>query len=313
MSRNQDIFASQTPTCSSCNENQKLVTDPEYGEIICAECGMIISDKLDEISKPEWRHNFASREEINKNKRNTTGLPTSLARYDMGLATIIAKTNRDAKGQKIDAAMSSIMDRLRMWDFRIQTHTPTGKNLKQAFDQLDMLKDKLGLTEAAVEKAAYIYRKAQQRQFMRGRSISAVLNAAVYIACREVGISRRLRDIATISNVKYKFLARTYRLLVFELDLKIPVVDPMKCIAKVANNVNVSEKTVRQAIRIMNDLIDKEISAGKHPMALAAAALYLSCIKADENITQGNISNAAGITEITIRNRLKDLKSMLFS
>jgi transcription initiation factor TFIIB len=236
------------------------------------------------------------------------GNPTSLARYDMGLATIIAKTDRDAKGQKMDGAIASAMNRLRMWDFRIQTYTSTDKNLKQAFDQLDILSDRLGLTEAAVEEAAYIYRKAQQRQFMRGRSISAVLDAAVYIACREIGISRKLKDIATISNVKYKFLARTYRLLVFELDLKVPVTDPMKCIARVANNANLSEKVKRQAIRIMNDLINRKISAGKNPMALAATVLYLSCIKTDQNITQGNISNAAGVTEITIRNRLKDLK-----
>ena len=170
------------------------------------------------------------------------------------------------------------------------------------------MRDRLGLTEAAVEEAAYIYRKAQQRQFMRGRSISAVLDAAVYIACREIGISRKLKDIATISNVKYKFLARTYRLLVFELDLKVPVTDPMRCIARVANNANLSEKVKRQAIRIMNDLINRKISAGKNPMTLAATVLYLSCIKTDQNITQGNISNAAGVTEITIRNRLKDLK-----
>jgi transcription initiation factor TFIIB len=291
-----------------CNENQKLVTDTESGEIICNKCGMVISDKMEEISKPEWRHNFNDRDGINKNKRNRTGNPTSLARYDMGLATIIAKTDRDAKGQKMDGAIASAMNRLRMWDFRIQTYTSTDKNLKQAFDQLDILSDRLGLTEAAVEEAAYIYRKAQQRQFMRGRSISAVLDAAVYIACREIGISRKLKDIATISNVKYKFLARTYRLLVFELDLKVPVTDPMKCIARVANNANLSEKVKRQAIRIMNDLINRKISAGKNPMALAATVLYLSCIKTDQNITQGNISNAAGVTEITIRNRLKDLK-----
>jgi transcription initiation factor TFIIB len=284
------------------------VTDTESGEIICNKCGMVISDKMEEISKPEWRHNFNDRDGINKNKRNRTGNPTSLARYDMGLATIIAKTDRDAKGQKMDGAIASAMNRLRMWDFRIQTYTSTDKNLKQAFDQLDILSDRLGLTEAAVEEAAYIYRKAQQRQFMRGRSISAVLDAAVYIACREIGISRKLKDIATISNVKYKFLARTYRLLVFELDLKVPVTDPMKCIARVANNANLSEKVKRQAIRIMNDLINRKISAGKNPMALAATVLYLSCIKTDQNITQGNISNAAGVTEITIRNRLKDLK-----
>ena len=97
------------------------------------------------------------------------------------------------------------------------------------------------------------------------------MDASIYIACREIGISRKLKDIATISNVKYKFLAKTYRLLVFELDLKIPVVNLTKCIAKVANKTNLSEKTKRKAMSIMNDITTKNetFSAGKDPMGLA--------------------------------------------
>jgi transcription initiation factor TFIIB len=202
------------------------------------------------------------------------------------------------------------MERLRTQDFRTQNYTSTDKNLKQAFDQLDIVKDKLGLSDSMVEKTAYIYRKAQERGFSRGRSIAAVLDAAIYIACREIGISRKLKDIATISNVKYKFLAKTYRLLVFELDLKIPVVDLTKCIAKVANKTNLSEKTKRKAIDIMNDITTKNeiFSDGKDPMGLAATILYLSCIETGENITQDNIANAGGVTGVTLRNRLKDLR-----
>jgi transcription initiation factor TFIIB len=205
------------------------------------------------------------------------------------------------------------MDRLRTWNYRTQAHTSTDRNLLQAFDELTILKDKLGLSDAIVEKTAYIYRKAQERGFSRGRSISAVLDAAVYIACREIGISRTLKDIATISDVKYKFLTRTYRLLVFELNLKIPVVDLMKCIAKVANKANLSEKTKRKAISIMNDITRKNelFSAGKDPMGLAATILYLSCLKTGENITQDNIANAAEVNGLTLRNRLKDLRNQL--
>ena len=133
--------------------------------------------------------------------------------------------------------------------------------------------------------------------------------AAIYIACREIGISRTIKDIAAISNIKRKELARIYRMLVFELDIKIPMVDPMKCIVKVANKANLHEKTVRQAMTIMKDLNDREISTGKNPMVLAATALYLSCIKSGQNITQDNISHAAGITGVTLRNRLNDLKN----
>ncbi len=119
---------------------------------------------------------------------------------------------------------------------------------------------------AAVEKTAYIYRKVQ-KSFVRGRTIARDA-AAVYIACREMGISRTIKDIGPISNIRRKELARIYRILVFELDIKIPIVDPMKCIVKVANKANLNEKTVRQALSIMNDINDIGISAGKNPMSL---------------------------------------------
>ena len=126
-----------------------------------------------------------------------------------------------------------------------------------------------------------------------------MLDTPIYIACRETGISRKLKDIASISNVKYKFLAKTYRLLVFELDLKIPVVNLTKCIAKVANKTNLSEKTKRKARSIMNNITTKNgiFSAGKDPMGLPATILYLSCLETGEKITQGNIANAGGSTD----------------
>ena len=99
-----------------------------------------------------------------------------------------------------------------------------------------------------------------------------------------------------------------YRLMFFELDVKIPIVDPLKCIAKISNKINLSEKTKRQAINIMNDVTKKEISAGKDPMGIAATGLYLSCLKTGENRSQIDIANAAGVTEVTVRNRFKDLK-----
>jgi transcription initiation factor TFIIB len=294
------------PICNNNNRN-KTVTDPECGEIICSNCGVVISEQIQEAKTPESR-TFNT---IELNDRTRIGTPTTLARHDMGLATIIGRGNRDASGQKLAPATQSIMNRLRIMNYRTQSHTPTDMNRKRAFNELDKLKDKLGLTDAAVEKTAYLYRKVQKRGLVRGRSISSVLAAAAYITCREIGISRTIKDIATISNVRWKELARIYRILVFELYIKIPTVDPMKCITKVANRINLSEKTKRQGMSIMKDLSEREISAGKHPMSLAATVLYLSCRMTGENITQENIANAAGVTGVTLRNRLNDLKKQL--
>ena len=291
--------------CSVCSDGQ-MVTDPESGEIICRNCGIVMLDKIQE-SRPEWRAFTAD----DGNDRSRTGTPSSLARHDMGLSTVIGRADKDASGNAIDVSMRSTMDRLRAWDFRTQAHTPTDRNLRQAFSELERLKDKLGLSDVIIEKTAYIYRKAQERGLVRGRTISSVLAAAIYIACRESGTSRTLKDIASISNIKRKDIARTYRLLVLELNYKIPMVDPIKCIVRVANKANLSEKTKRQAMNIMHSVTRSGISAGKDPMGLAASVLYLSCMNTGESRTQTEISEAAGVTEVTIRNRYKNLKRQL--
>jgi transcription initiation factor TFIIB len=264
----------------------------------------VISEKSEDITNPEWRA-FTLEE---RNSRSRTGAPTSLAKHDRGLATMISKTGRDASGQKLDAYMDNTFKRLRIWDLRTQYSGGTDRNLMLAFSELNLLKDKLGLSHAVIEKIAYIYRKAQERKLMRGRSISAMVGAAIYIACREMGTPRTLKDIIAASNVKRKDIARNCRLLIRELDIKVPIADPMKCITKIANKANLSEKTIRHAIGTMTEVIEKEITAGKHPMSLAAAVLYISSTRCGENITQARVANAAGITEVTLRNRLKDFK-----
>lgn len=288
--------------CCMCNSGRQ-VTDLESGEIACSNCGLVSPDKAVD-SRAEWR-SFDSE----NNSRQRAGPPNSLAFHDMGLATIIGKTNKDSTGHKLNASMNSAMERLRTWDSRTLVHAAGHRNLMKAFNELDRLKDKLGLSDAIVQRTAYIYRKAQDKRLIRGRSTSSMLAAAIYIACREMAAQRTLGDITKIADVKRKGLSRSYRLLTSELEIKVPLPDPMKCISKIANKANLSEKTRREAMSTMNELIKKEISAGKDPMGLAATVLYLSCLTNGETTTEREVAQAAGVTEVTIRNRFKDLKT----
>lgn len=295
----------QTSILSCMCGSGQLVTDLESGEIACSKCGLVLSERAQE-SRAEWRI-FDSE----SNDRSRVGSPTSLAYHDMGLATVIGKENKDSSGRQLDALMNSTIQRLRTWDFRTKAHSPTHRNLMRAFSELGKLKDKLGLSDAIMEKTAYVYRKAQEKKLIRGRSSSSMLAAAIYTVCREMGASRTLRNVADATDVKRKDISRSYRLLVLELDLRVPLVDPMKCIAKIANEAKLSEKTKRMAMDTMNDIIGKEISAGKLPMGLAATVLYMACLANNESKTQKDIADAAGVTEVTIRNRFKDLKTRL--
>ena len=303
---NVNSTSETTSVCPLCKTDNAIITDPKSGEIICSKCGMVVSDKLLE-RRPEWS-TFA----IDKTEsRARTGFPSSLARHDMGLSTIIGKENTDASRTKIEPSVLSTMHRLRTWDFRTQVHSSTDRTLRLAFNELDSLKDNLGLPDAVIEKTAYIYRKAQEKGMLRGRSIPAVLAAAICIACRQMEVPRTLDDIATISNIKRKSIARYHRELIIELHLKIPTIDTTKCIARVANKANISERTKHQAMNLMNDVVKNGIAAGKDPMGLAATVLYASCIKTGEQVTQVDLASAAQTTEVTIRNRFKDLKNRL--
>src|SRR5919197_1231878 len=284
-----------------CPKDQNIITDIESGEIICGNCGMVILEKTQDDTHQDWRA-FTLDEAYN---RARTGSPISLARHDMGLSTIIGKDNRDAKGHTLDTAMRYTIERLRIIDVRTQLNKAPNKNFRQAFNNLNILKDKLGLSDAIVEKTAYIYRKAFEKKLARRGSKLGVLAAAAYIACREIGAPRTFNEFALIMNIKRKDITRCYNLMAFELDdnIKIPTVEPINCIIRITNRLNLSDKTKRQAIRIVNNVAKEEISAGKNPMGFAASVLYLSSIMiGDNNVTQRIFAEAAGVTDVTIRN-----------
>ena len=283
-----------------------MLTDNESGEMFCSKCGFVASERSEQEG-PEWR----SFSKDDGGDRARAGTPTSLAMHDMGLATIINPINKDASGKPLTASMKSTIERLRTWDSRSQVHEPVDRNFRQAFSELDRLKDKLALSDAVIEKTAYIYRKALDKGLVRGRSIPGLVAASLYAACRNTETPRTLSDVANGINIKRKDVARCYRLLLRELDLKMPVVDPIKGVSRIASIADLNEKTKRKALEFLKEATRIEVSAGKDPMGLAAAALYLACVMMGENKTQKDIAQAAGVTEVTIRNRYKGLKEAL--
>src|SRR3989338_5853001 len=262
----EEIFPNIKERCSRCWKSSPI-TDLETGEIFCGDCGFVLSERV-EYSGPEWR-SFLD----DKTNRGRTGAGVSLAKHDQGLSTIINPINKDGSGKPLSVLMKKTLRRLRILDTRShQTHVD--RNLIQAFNELNRLKDKL----------------------------------ALYAACRDTETPRTLNDVAEVSNIKRKEIARCYRLLYRELDLKMPVVDPIHCVARISSLLEITEKTKRYAVKVLKTSQEHEESAGKDPMGLAAAALYLACVKNGEEMTQRDIAEASNVTEVTIRNRSKSLK-----
>jgi transcription initiation factor TFIIB len=285
---------------------RNLITDPETGELISLDSGQVVSEGALSL-EPEWR-SFDSGE---GNDRSRAGVPTSLARHDMGLSTVIGRTDRDAGGNSIDSNMRFRMERLKKWDNRSQRHSPSERNLQHAFSMLAKIKERMGLPDSVIEKAAYIYRKAQERKLIRGRTIGSVLAASIYIASRQMGVLRTLDDVSASSDIKPKDVGRSYRVLVSSMELQVPMLEPTKFVVKVANNIKISERTKRKAVAIILEAQRRGISVGKDPMGIAASVLYLAGQVTGEYKTQADVAAAAGVTEITVRNRARELKARL--
>lgn len=309
-------MALQCFLCKTCSD---IVADPERGEIICSNCGAVLSNRNENdninfnIDNDRQYSLFQSDENKTDFRRNRAQISTlMLARANRQISdTVMGSTYRDVGVGKLNSDRRQSIRRLKTWDYRIQPCS--NKNLKVAFAELDKLRDKLGLTSAVVENTAFIYRKALEKKLIRGRSIEAILAACVCISCKELGILKSINEVAEAASIKRKVLAKSYRLLKFRLDIEIPLADPIKCIAKVANKAEVEERTKRKGIEIINYIVQRQISALKDPMGLAAAILYISSLRTGNYKTQHDIALAAGVTEVTLRNRYKEITEKLSS
>ena len=280
-------------------EDNVVVMDNETGEIICQKCGKVLREKIDEKKKERL---FFDEEDNSR-----VGPQTSITVYDMGLSTVVGNSNSDFVGRKLSFEMKQSMKRMRLWDSRSKAKSST-KNLRFALYEMYKLKDKLGLSNTVVERSAYFYRKATKADLVRGRTVKSVIGACLYAACRDLDTSRTLVEISNHLQEKPNRIAKTYRLLLYDLNLTVPYLDTKNIIIKLANNLKMSEPAKRKAISIFDSLQEKELTAGKNPHAVAATMIYMSGLISNEHITQDEIAKFSGVTSVTIRNRLQDYK-----
>jgi transcription initiation factor TFIIB len=301
------LASESTEACSLCNSTS-IVFDTETSEAICSSCGMVVKDNIESMG-PEWRS--YSGEDMESKSR--TGMPSSLAFHDMGLSTFISYSNVDANGVAISAEQRSKVQRMRRWNKISSNNRSYHRNLKNAFAILSTIKDKLSLSDTLIEKAAYNYRKALDKRIIKGRSIRALIVAAVYAACRDLSVPRTLEEISSAANTDAIFAGKCYRLLVQNLELQLPVINSNKYLAKIANKAKVSEKTYRSALEMLSTIKNDPISHGKDPNALAVAVLYAACLKEGENVSQAQIAVSGDISIVTLRKRFQDVRKTFSS
>jgi transcription initiation factor TFIIB len=282
----------------SCSESI-IITDYETGEMICQNCGRILQEKITDVKKEEG--SFTQNQHM----------PTSLTMHDMGLSTIIGKSNHDFMGKPLGYEMKKSMKRMRLWDSQSQVKTTSERNLRSALYEMLKLKEKLALSDAVIERAAYFYRKAAKARLVRGRTTKSIVGACMYAACRDMDTTRTIIEIAEHLQERRKLIAKSYRMLFQNLRLTISIPDPINSIIKFANNLQLSETTKRDAIRIFDMLKEKKLTAGKKPDAVAASVIYMACIRTNIDLSQSKLSRISGISGVTIRIRFDDFRKYI--
>jgi transcription initiation factor TFIIB len=289
--------------CLNCNAS-KFVTDAMTGEITCSRCGCVFSENSED-------RGMQRRNSSDAVDNTRTGPGISLKRHDKGLYTIIGARNKDSVGNPLSAKTVQTFGRLRKWDSRSQTKSSADGSLILALQELDKVQSKLGLSDAVIERASLFYRKASERGLIRGATVKSMAAACLYSSCRDLEHSRALTEIAEQFSIRRKEVARAYRTLFRELGFTVSIADPIKSITKIASKIGIKEKTTRKAVQILDAAQDAGIVAGKNPEIIAATAIYAACIITGEAISQIAISEAAGVSTVSIRNRIAEFKTKL--
>ena len=290
-------YIKKCPECGGIN----LILNREKGEVICKDCGLVIEDKMVDFGQ-EWRE-FDS---DGAQKQRRTGAPMTYTQFDQGLGTEV--------GRKEDLFRLGSRDRdkffrLRKWQYRISTAIE--RNLKLALAELKRVSSYLKLPRSVEEESARIYTMAVQRGLVRGRSMESVVAGALYAACRRHDVPRTLDELSEASGIEKKEIGRTYRFVTRELGINILPSNPADYIARFASALKLSAEAQSKSIDILESAQKAELTSGRGPTGIAAAALYVSALINGEKRTQREVADVAGVTEVTIRNRYKELLDKL--
>jgi len=274
--------------------------------LVCKDCGLVIDEDLIDHG-PEWRA-FDSEQ---REKRARTGAPMTYTIHDKGLSTVIGWKNRDSYGKSIPTRNRAQLYRLRKWQARTRISNGTERNLALALSGIDRMSSILGLPRTVRERAAMIYRKAALKKLVRGRSIDGVAAASLYAACRQCHVPRTLDEISSIARMSRKDVGRNYRYVARELELKMMPTTPRDYISRFCSELKLNGDVQAKTLDILREAVNKELTSGRSPTGIAAASLYIASVLCGKRITQREVADVAGVTEVTIRNRYKEITKKL--
>lgn len=294
-------------SCPECQSS--LIDDVQNGEIICSGCGVVVAEQMADYG-PESKS--SSLEEKMKLARATG--QTTYSQHDLGITTEISISSKDFSGKSINTQIANQMHNLRKWQQRVRVSSPRERRLANVLSKIGDTCQCLSLPKNVLETASMIYRSLDEKMDVKGKSVASISAATIYMACKQCDVVRSLDEICQglcaqkEVKVKAKLAARYYRTMVMEMgSFTAPVVTMDKYISKIANLTKTDVRVQRLALEIADKTKNNNIADGKAPNGIAAAYLYVASVLLGQNVLQRDVSTIAGVTEVTIRNRCKEI------
>ena len=295
--RNMDI-RDHCPECGGV----RIITDYDKGERVCSNCGCVLEDNIIDF-RPEPTYEGKDRVHI--------GAPSNNLIHDKGLSTDISSPFRDANGKMLNCKARSKFLKLRKIHQYNRISNALDKGLVVALEDIRKLSSTMSLPDNVSQYAAIIYRKAMRKNMIRGRSIHLIATACIYISCRKNGIPRTLKEVSGAANVSTKDLGRVYRYVYRSLRIEVESMRPKDLVPRFSTELEISPSTESKAMEIIDMYENAGMNSGKGPSGIAAAAIYTATMICNELRTQRAVSKASRVTEVTIRNRTKEMMSIL--
>jgi transcription initiation factor TFIIB len=296
--------------CPECQST--IIDDIHNGERICSSCGIVVAEQMADFGPETKGVHLDDKMRLARATGHTT-----LSQHDMGIATEISVANTDYSGKKIDSATTNQMQRLGKWQKRVRVTSPRERRLTNVLGKISETCEHSNLSKNVVETASMIYRSLDGKNIeVKGKSVICITVAVIYMACKQCHIVRSLNDICQTVCVpkdvksKTKLAAKYYRNLVLDMgSIVTPIVTMDRYISKIANLTKTDVRVERLALEIAQKTKEQSIANGKAPNGIASAYLYIASILTGQNILQRDVSSVSGITEVTIRNRVKEILS----
>jgi transcription initiation factor TFIIB len=223
------------------------------------------------------------------------------------LSTDIDWQNRDHTGKMIPQNTRTQMYRMRKWQRRARVNGSRERNLSTALAEMDRMGSRLGLPKATREAASVLYRRTLEANMIRGRSIEGVVAACIYLGCRQCGVPRTLNEISRAARCGRKEIGRVQRHILRELKINMPIPKAVDYIPRFSSDLGLDSATEAIATNICRELEERELDSGRGPTGLAASVLYIASVMNETRRTQKEVAQVSGVTEVTIRNRYKEI------